>query len=104
MPCTDVERKLTTQYRVKETENIHYVDVINLYHYICKYGRSSCGHPKLYVGADCHPDCLDREGIIKDTNCGVLFAQYVNMFLKLKQESTGKPSWVQCQEDRDRYI
>ena len=23
------------------------------------------GHPKVYVGADCPPDCLDREGIIK---------------------------------------
>ena len=40
----------------------------------------------------------------KDTNAGVLFVQYVNMFLKLKQESSGYPSWVQCEEDKDRYI
>ena len=23
------------------------------------------GHPEVYVGADCPPDCVDREGIIK---------------------------------------
>ena len=26
------------------------------------------------------------------------------MFLKLKQESSGYPSWVQSEEDKDRYI
>ena len=30
----------------------------------------------------------------KDTNSVCLFAQYVNVFLKLKQESSGYPSWV----------
>jgi hypothetical protein len=41
------------------------VDVISLYPYICKYGKFPVGHPKLYVGSDCPPDCLDREGIIQ---------------------------------------
>ena len=50
-------------------EEIHYVDVIGLYPYICKYGKFPAGHPKVYVGADCPPDCLAREGIIK---CKVL--------------------------------
>jgi len=40
----------------------------------------------------------------KDTNTGGQFAEYVDMFLKLKQESSGYPSWVQSEEDKDRYI
>ena len=40
----------------------------------------------------------------KDTNSGSLFAQYVNMLLKLKQGSSGYPSLVECEEDEDRYI
>jgi hypothetical protein len=40
---------------------------------------------------------------LTDTNSG-LFAEYVNMFLKLKQESSGYPSWVQCEEQKDEYI
>jgi len=40
----------------------------------------------------------------RGTNSGGLFAEYVNMFPKLKQEPSGYPSWVQSQEDNDRYI
>jgi hypothetical protein len=40
----------------------------------------------------------------KDTSSGGLFAGYVNMFLKLKQESYGYPAWVQTEDDKDRYI
>jgi len=40
----------------------------------------------------------------KDTNTGNMFAEYVNMFLKLEQESSGYPSCVQSEEDNDRYI
>jgi len=39
----------------------------------------------------------------KDTKIGGPFAAYVNMFLKLKHESSGLPSWVQS-EEKDRYI
>jgi hypothetical protein len=35
---------------------------------------------------------------------GGLFAVYVNMFLKLKQESSDYPSWVHSEDDKDRYI
>ena len=175
-------------YKAKQGEEIHYVDVISLYPYICKYGKFPIGHPKVYVGADCPTDCLARDGIIKckvlpprklyhpvlpyksnsklmfplcckcadtmqqagcthsdeercivgtwvidevckavemgyslvevfefweyavtryvkdDANSGGLFAQYVNMFLKLKQESSGFPSWVQSEDDKDQYI
>ena len=40
----------------------------------------------------------------KDTNSGGRFAGYVNMSLKLKQESSDFPSWVQSEDDKDRYI
>jgi hypothetical protein len=40
----------------------------------------------------------------KCTNSGDIFAEYVDMFLKLKQESSGYTSWVQSEEDKDRYI
>jgi len=40
----------------------------------------------------------------KDTNTGGLLAEYVNMFLKLKQETYAYPSWVQSEDDKDRYI
>jgi len=58
-----------TYYNVKEGEEIRFVDVISLYSYICKYGKFNVGHPKVYVGADCPPDCLDRVRIMK---CKVL--------------------------------
>jgi len=47
---------------------------------------------------ECEVTCFD-----KDTNLGLL-AEYVNMFLKLKQESSGYPSWVQSEENKDKYI
>jgi hypothetical protein len=43
---------IRTYYRVKDGEEIRYVDVISLYPYICKYGKFPVGHPKVYVGAD----------------------------------------------------
>ena len=43
-------------YRVKDGEEIRYLDVISLYPYICKYDKFPVGHPKVYVGADCPPD------------------------------------------------
>jgi len=49
-----------TYFRVEEGEKIHYVYVISLYPYICKYGEFPLVHPKVYVGADCPPDCSDR--------------------------------------------
>ena len=39
----------------------------------------------------------------KDTKTGGLFGDYVNMFLKLKQESSGYPSWGQSEEDKYIY-
>ena len=39
----------------------------------------------------------------KSDNSGGLFVQYVNMLRKLKQESSGYPSWVLGEDDKDRY-
>ena len=33
-----------------------------------------------------------------------LFAEYVNMFLRIKQEASGWPDWVQTEEDKLKYI
>jgi hypothetical protein len=33
-----------------------------------------------------------------------LFAGYVDMFLKLKQEASGYPSWVQSEAQKNEYI
>jgi len=40
----------------------------------------------------------------KDSNHGDHFEEYTNMFLNLKQELSGYASWVQSEEDKDRYI
>jgi len=43
--------------------------------------------------------CFDR-----GTNSGCLFVEYVNMFRKLKQDSSGYTSWVQSEADKDKYV
>ena len=40
----------------------------------------------------------------KDNNSRGLFAEYVDMTLKLKEESSSFPSLVQSEDDKDRYI
>ncbi|XP_052691944.1 uncharacterized protein LOC128169970 [Crassostrea angulata] len=35
---------------------------------------------------------------------GGLFAPYINMFLKIKQEASGRPDWVKTEDDLARYI
>ena len=38
------------------------------------------------------------------TKSGGLFTSYVNCMLKIKQEASGFPSWVQSEEAKDRYV
>jgi len=38
------------------------------------------------------------------SKCGGVFTEYVNTFLKLKQEASGWPEWCQSEEDRQKYI
>ena len=40
----------------------------------------------------------------KSTKSGGLFTEYVNTFLKIKQESSGYPGWVKTDIDKDKYI
>ena len=35
---------------------------------------------------------------------GGLFTEYVNTFLKIKQEASGFPAWVKTEEDKNKYI
>jgi len=39
----------------------------------------------------------------RETDQGGLFVDYINTFLKLKEEASGYPSWVQSPEDEERY-
>ena len=40
----------------------------------------------------------------KDDPSSAIFGQYVDTFLKLKAQASGWPSWVQTEEDKDRFI
>ena len=33
-----------------------------------------------------------------------LFTEYINTFLKIKQQASGWPDWVQTEEDKKRYV
>jgi len=44
---------------------------------------------------ECEVTCFD-----KDANTGGLFAEYVNMYLNLKQQLSGYPFWVQNKTTR----
>jgi hypothetical protein len=35
---------------------------------------------------------------------GGLFTDFINKFLKIKQEASGYPSWCETQEDKDKYV
>ena len=39
-----------------------------------------------------------------ETKCGGLFAEYINLFAKIKTESSNFPSWVKTEADKDVYI
>ena len=38
------------------------------------------------------------------TKTGGLFTEYVNTFLKIKQENSGYPEWCKTEQDKDQYI
>lgn len=39
-----------------------------------------------------------------DTQQGGLWVEYINLWLKLKQEASGYPSWCKTEADKERYI
>ena len=55
------------------------------------------GLVEMYEFWEYEVTCFDM-----DSNSGGLFVQYVNMFLKLKQESSGYAPRVQCEEDKGK--
>ncbi|XP_067678388.1 uncharacterized protein [Haliotis asinina] len=176
----------TLHYKVKESEEIHYVDFTSLYPWVNKYCQYPIGHPQIihknfqsldhYFGIAkvkvlpprklYHPvlpyrsegklkfplcsTCADKEQqtacehsdeqrtilgtwctpeklkaiekgyqVIKvyevyhwsetaqsDTetgSCG-LFTDYINTFLKLKQQASGWPVWCETEDDKEKYI
>jgi hypothetical protein len=38
------------------------------------------------------------------TKTGGLFSEYINTFLKIKQEASGYSDWVKTEADKDKYI
>jgi hypothetical protein len=64
---------------------------------VCKVIDMGCFSGRLNFGST-------RIRALTDTNSGGLFAEYVKMFLKRKQESSGYPSWVQSEKDNQKYI
>ncbi|XP_041361018.1 uncharacterized protein LOC121377177 [Gigantopelta aegis] len=176
----------TLHYKVKEGEEVKYVDFTSLYPWVNKYCQYPVGHPEIihkdfkpldqYFGiakvkvapprklyhpvlpyrsngklkfplcrtcsdqelqTPCHHS--DEERNITGTWCipeilkamekgyqvitvyevyhwpettqynpttrdGGLFAEYINTFLKLKQEASGWPEWCLTDEDKDQYI
>lgn len=49
-------------------------------------------------------DKLHEIRYYKDGTQTDLFKDYIGLFLKIKQESSGYPDWVKCEEDKDKYI
>jgi hypothetical protein len=58
-------------YNVAEGDTIHYVDVISLYTYTCKYFKFPNGHPVIHVEDDCLDTdaMLQKDGLMK---CSIL--------------------------------
>ncbi|XP_067210001.1 uncharacterized protein [Linepithema humile] len=83
---------IVTRYEITGTEKIRYVDVCSLYPYVLKTEVSPIGHPTVTV-------CYDP-----NTQQGGLFTEYINTFLKLKQEASEWPS--KCEDDvsKEQYL
>ena len=99
-------------HHVTPTQKIHYIDYTSLYPWVnktCVYPR---GHPTFISQPD-GTDVSGYFGVIKcsavelgycidyiyevwhfEETCEGLFEEYVNTWLKIKQEASGWPSWV----------
>ncbi|XP_061190399.1 uncharacterized protein LOC133198307 [Saccostrea echinata] len=83
--CTEAQRALTGTYCTPELEKAvqkgyKILKMYEVYH----WSETSKYDPSALTGG--------------------LFASYINLFLKIKQEASGRPSWVQTDEDLNRYI
>ena len=43
----------TENTAIHVTRKMGYVDVRSLYPFVCKYGKDTIGHPRVYVGREC---------------------------------------------------
>ena len=66
---------------------------------VCKSLRMDYNFVDVFEFWEYNMTCFDNDKI-----SGCLFAQYVTMFLKLEQETSGYPSCVHNDEVRDKYI
>ena len=83
--CSDEERSFTHTYCTPEIET-----AINMGNKITQY------HEVLHWKESEQYDPLTKEG--------GLFTSYINTFLKLKQQASGFPEYIQTNEEKDHYI
>lgn len=83
--CSDEERSFTGTYCTPE------VDV-----------ALNMGYELLKIHEILHWE--ETEMYNKETKEGGIFTQYINKFLKLKQQASGYPSNVKTEEEKDNYI
>ncbi|XP_070550711.1 uncharacterized protein [Ptychodera flava] len=90
-------------HECEDNEEIHYVDFTSLYSYVNKYSKFvEKGYKVVKVFEVWH--YRESEEYNRESQTGGLFTDYINTFFKLKQESSGWPSWCQTEDDQDRYI
>lgn len=61
-----------------------------------------CGYVILKIYEVYHWDESTKYDV--ETGSGGLFGEYINLFLKIKQEASGWPDWVQNEEEAIKYI
>lgn len=61
-----------------------------------------CGYVSLKIYEVYHWDETTEYDV--RAGSGGLFGEYINLFLKIKQEASGWPEWVQNEEDAIKYI
>ncbi|XP_054272493.1 uncharacterized protein LOC128992778 [Macrosteles quadrilineatus] len=106
-----------TYHKCVEGETIEYVDVCSLYPWI----QSDCDHEsgdRALIGTwtmDEIRKAVEKGYVVLDMyelweykvatyENGGLFTDFINKFLKIKQEASGFPSWCETEEDKDQYF
>jgi hypothetical protein len=61
------QRPYVYTIRQGRTMSLQYCDIMSLYPYVCKFGKSPIGHPTIHVGDTCKDGaaCLKMEGLMK---------------------------------------
>ena len=60
------------------------------------------GYKVMKIFSVWHWNAYEKDDAEKKS--GGLFTEYVNTFLKVKQENSGYPSWCENDNDKDKYI